>query len=239
MDFASAPWHRWTMARTDRLMEILELLRDGERHRAGDMASRLGVSERTIYRDMDRLIAAGVPVEGTRGAGYRATGAAVLPPLALTQAEIEALTLGLAIVAEAADPRLQAAADTLTAKIDTALPAEALPEAETWRTALTPFADTARGLGHLARIRAAIDGRQKLRIAVLSASGQESVRRVRPLRLESLGRFWTLTAWCESAGDFRGFRLDLIERVEALPELFRDDPGTTLANLGPRRPPPG
>ncbi|WP_121062218.1 helix-turn-helix transcriptional regulator [Chachezhania antarctica] len=222
------------MARTDRLMQILDLLRDGARHRAGDIATRLGVSERTIYRDMDRLVAAGVPVEGTRGSGYRATGAAVLPPLALSQAEIEALTLGLAIVAEAADARLQAAAESLSARLETALPAEALPEAETWRTALSPFADTARGVGHLSRIRAAIEGRQKLHLVTRRTDGTRTDRTVRPLTLDSFGRFWTMLAWCEWRQDFRRFRLDLIEDATALPELFRDEPGRTLADYGAR-----
>ncbi|WP_158968424.1 helix-turn-helix transcriptional regulator [Chachezhania sediminis] len=218
------------MTRPDRLLRILDILRDGQRHRAGDMALALDVSERTIYRDMDRLMAAGVPVEGTRGAGYRATGAVTLPPLTLSPAEAEALTLGLAIVAEAADDRLRGAAEALASRIDAVLPVDVLPESESWRTALTPFADTARGVGQLARIRAAINGRQKLRLATLHTDGTRTDRTVRPLTLESLGRFWTLLAWCEWRRDFRRFRLDLIVEATALPELFRDEPGKTLAD---------
>jgi predicted DNA-binding transcriptional regulator YafY len=57
------------MRRTDRLFEIIQILRDGKLHRAQDIAARLEVSTRTIYRDMDTLVASGVPVEGERGVG--------------------------------------------------------------------------------------------------------------------------------------------------------------------------
>jgi len=222
------------MARTDRLLDILRLLRDGRLHRARDLAVRLGVSPRTIYRDMDRLVAAGVPVEGTRGTGYRLADTVALPPLTLTPAELEALNLGIAIVAEAADPGLKSAAQSLADKIDAALPQETVAEAEAWKTALTPFADPARGLSHMATLRGAIRGRQKLRLAYRSPDGTATARTIRPLRLENWGRVWTLTAWCELRGDFREFRLDLIEEATALPELFVDDPGKTLADLAAR-----
>ena len=102
------------MRRSDRLLDLMARLRDGRIHRAEDLAEAFGVSPRTIYRDMETLISSGVPVEGTRGAGYRARDALTLPPLSLTPPEVEALQLGLAIVAEAPDPDLKAAALSLT-----------------------------------------------------------------------------------------------------------------------------
>ena len=96
------------MRRTDRLFDLLQILRDGKLHTAQEMAETLGVSVRTIYRDMETLQMSGVPVEGERGVGYMATGALTLPPLSLTAAELEALNLGIAIVAEAGDPDLAA-----------------------------------------------------------------------------------------------------------------------------------
>ena len=110
------------MRRTDRLFDIIQILRDGKLHRAQDIADRVEVSVRTIYRDMDTLVASGVPVEGERGVGYMITQAITLPPLTLTVAELEALNLGMAIVAEAADPDLKSAAQTLAEKIDAVLP---------------------------------------------------------------------------------------------------------------------
>ena len=79
------------MRRADRLMQIIQLLRDGTLHRAEDIAKATGVSIRSIYRDMDTLAASGVPIEGERGIGYRVTAAITLPPLNLTMTEVEAL----------------------------------------------------------------------------------------------------------------------------------------------------
>lgn len=218
------------MARTDRLVTLITLLRDGALHRAQDLAPLLDVSVRTVYRDMDRLISAGVPVEGTPGTGYRMADRIALPPLHLSPAELDVLHLGIAIVSEAADPDLSAAAQTLARKIDMALPAESVAEAEAWKTALTPLANAARGLSHMANLRDAIAGRQKLHLTCRDVAGALEHCTIRPLRLASWGRVWLLTAWCESRGEFRDFRLDLIEAATPLPELFADEPGKRLSD---------
>lgn len=221
------------MRRTDRLFALLRILRDGNLHRAQDMAERLGVSLRTIYRDMETLIASSVPVEGERGAGYRITDAITLPPLTLTAAELEALNLGMAIVGEAADPDLKAAALSLAEKIDALMPTQGVAEADAWIFAVYPFADAARGFSHMATLRAAIKARQKLRLRYISTSGETTDRIIRPLHIEYWGRVWTLTGWCELREAFRVFRVDLVESAEALPELFVDEPGKRLTDYRP------
>jgi predicted DNA-binding transcriptional regulator YafY len=221
------------MRRTDRLFEIIQILRDGKLHRAQDIAERLEVSTRTIYRDMDTLVASGVPVEGERGVGYLVREQITLPPLTLTPEELEALNLGMAIVAEAADADLKAAAQSLAAKVDAVLPTEVIAEADAWKFAVYPFADAARGFAHMPTLRAAIKSRQKLALSYRRLDGTLTERRIRPLHMEYWGRVWTLTAWCETRDDFRVFRVDLIEEVRALPELFQDEPGKTLADYDP------
>lgn len=219
------------MRRTDRLFELVQILRDGKLHRAEEMAARLEVSVRTIYRDMDTLRASGVPVEGERGVGYMTTGAVTLPPLNLTAEELEALNLGMAIVAEAADEGLRAAAESLAAKVDAVLPERVVSEAEAWKFNVYPFADAARGLGHMKVLRAAIKARQKLFVVYRRIDGARTERVIRPLHMEYWGRVWTLSGWCEARADFRVFRVDLIEEARALPELFTDEPGKTLGDL--------
>ncbi|NVL02018.1 helix-turn-helix transcriptional regulator [Ruegeria pomeroyi] len=221
------------MRRTDRLLDIIQILRDGKLHRARDIAARLEVSVRTIYRDMDTLVASGVPVEGERGVGYMVREQITLPPLNLTPEELEALNLGMAIVAEAADPELKAAAQRLAEKIDAVLPTQTIAEADAWKFAVYPFADAARGLAHMAPIRAAIKARQKLRLVYRRIDGELTERTIRPLHMEYWGRVWTVTAWCELRAGFRVFRIDLIETLTPLPELFRDEPGKTLADYQP------
>lgn len=224
-----------SMRRSDRLFDLLQILRDGRLHRAQDMAERLGVSVRTVYRDMETLQASGVPVEGARGVGYKATGAITLPPLALTPAELEALNLGIAIVAEAGDPDLARAAASLGDKLDAVLPEQAISDADAWKFAVHPFADAARGFGQMQTLRSAIKARQKVRLRYVRSDGTTTDRTVRPLHIEYWGRVWILTAWCELRGDFREFRADLIAGAEALPELFSDAPGTSLADFRARQ----
>lgn len=221
------------MRRSDRLFDIIQILRDGKLHRAQDIAARLAVSTRTIYRDMDTLVAAGVPVQGERGVGYMVTEEITLPPLNLTVAELEALNLGLAVVAQAADETLKAAADTLAAKVDAVLPTRTVAEADAWKFEVYPFADATRNLSHMPLLRAAIKARQKVRVTYTSRKGAVTSRVIRPLHMEYWGHVWTLTAWCELRSDFRVFRLDLMESTEALPELFVDEPGKRIEDYVP------
>jgi len=110
------------MRRTDRLQALIALLRDGEMHRARDLAARLGVSERTIWRDMDELRAYDVPVIGSRGVGYMLRRAVALPPLVLLPEELAALEHLLRLTEAHADTRIGSGARTLAAKIRAVLP---------------------------------------------------------------------------------------------------------------------
>mgnify|MGYP000058509957 FL=1 len=223
------------MRRSDRLFDIIQILRDGKLHRAQDIADRLEVSVRTIYRDMDTLVASGVPVERERGVGYMVREAITLPPVTLTTEELEALNLGMAIVAEAADDDLKRAALSLADKIDAVLPTSTVAEADAWKFAVYPFSDATRGFTHMPTLRAAIKSRQKLHLDYRRIDGVSTSRTIRPLNMEYWGRVWTLTAWCEARDDFRVFRVDLIEAATALPELFADEPGKRLSDYDPEK----
>lgn len=207
------------MRRADRLMQLIQLLRDGDTHRATDLAKTMGVSLRTIYRDMDTLAASGVPITGERGTGYRVTAAITLPPLNLTMAELEALHLGLAAMRQAQDGDLAAAAASLAGKLDGVLPEMNTPKA----LAVYPFADAARGFQHLPKIRSAIRSRQKLALAI---AGRD--RTVRPLQLDYWGRLWTCVVWCDTSRKFDELRIDQITHLRVLPALFVDEPGKRL-----------
>ena len=79
------------MRRADRLFQIVQYLRGGRLTTARDLAERLEVSERTIYRDVADLIGSGVPVEGEAGVGYVMRAGYEVPPLMFTRAEVAAL----------------------------------------------------------------------------------------------------------------------------------------------------
>lgn len=230
------------MSRSDRLFKITQLLRSGTHHRAQDLAAQLGVSDRTLYRDMDTLRSSGFPVSGTPGTGYHLTEDIQIPPLNLSNTELEALNLGLAVVAQAADPTLKQAALSLAEKLDAAAPQTPPPSSDPGFFAPSPFSDSTRTLSHMPLVRGAIAARQKLRITYSDPTGAVTTRTLRPLKLEYWGRVWVLAAWCERRLDFRSFRLDHIDTAEALPELFQDEPGKTLSARAPSRigahPPP-
>lgn len=212
--------------RSGRLYEIIRILRDGRVHRAEALARRFRVSVRTLYRDMEVLAASGVPIEGTRGRGYRMTAPLTLPPLNLSFEELEALHLGLAVVGEAGDDAMRQAAERLAARIDAALPEDGGPPDGPGGLALRPFGDAAAGTRHVTAVRAAIRSRQKLRIVTGGPA-----RTVRPLRLEYWGRIWMLTCWCETLGAFARERLDAVREITVLPALFVDEPGKSLGDL--------
>lgn len=218
------------MRRADRLMQLVQMLRDGTLHRAQDLAQAVDVSLRTIYRDMETLAASGVPVSGERGIGYRVTAAITLPPLNLTLTEVEALHLGLSAVGAADDPELAQAARQLLAKLDAVMPETPSAAPARYGFAVYPFAEAARGFQHLPRMRQALRARQKLELTL-----QGEPRTVRPLELDYWGRLWTCVVWCEKRRDFDVIRVDQITALRVLPSLFVAETGKSIADYKARQ----
>jgi len=223
------------MRRTDRLFEIMQLFRGGRFWRGRDIAERLEVSVRTIYRDIDTLVGSGVPIEGERGVGYILREPIFLPPLTLTAIELEALQLGMEIVQQAASEDLSAAAGQLLVKIDAVLPSDR--RGRDHLKHLSVYAPNLKAdLVHLAEIRRAIAGAFMIEIHYTRLDGAVSCRHIRPLQAEFWGRVWTCTAWCELRRDFRVFRIDRISRCTGTGQVFKNEPGKTykdyLARLG-------
>lgn len=219
------------MSRTDRLFDLILILRDGRLHRAEDLAETLQVSVRTIYRDMDTLALSGVPVAGERGLGYMMTAPITLPPLNLTLTELEALHFGMAVVGEAGDDELKSAAKTLSAKIDAVLPEDRSTPPSGWGFAVYPFQDAAAGFRFMPSIRKAIRSRQKLQITYADDKAARTERVIRPLQMEYWGRVWTAACWCELRKDFRVFRIDRIRDLKVMAELFVEEQGKSLADF--------
>jgi predicted DNA-binding transcriptional regulator YafY len=213
------------MPRKDRLFELIQILRDGLLHRAEDLAARLNVSQRTIYRDMDRLIASGVPVQGARGVGYKITAQITLPPLNLTVDELEALHLGLAVANEVGDAELKAAAVRLSAKIDAVLPQGGRMPEGGWGFSVYPFADSSNAFHLMPVIRDAVRSRSKLSIRYESGGENKASVIVWPLNLEYWGNVWSCTTWCEHSQDFKVYRVDKIVRMKTLDEAFPQSTG--------------
>lgn len=121
LDPAPCPADHGAMNRDQRLYDLITLMRDGRLHTAAELAQAVGVSTRTIWRDMAVMAQTGLPVEGERGVGYILRAALVLPPTMLTPEEVEALAEGLRHVGAREDAKGRAARSLLV-KVATLLP---------------------------------------------------------------------------------------------------------------------
>lgn len=209
------------MRHADRLFRLVQLLRRDQITTAAQLAEELGVSVRTIYRDVRALERSGVPVEGEAGVGYRLNPSRELPPITFTTQEIEALSLGIRMVRTWGDEELADAAATALRKIEGVL-SRPLRDALERSPLFAPvwWQGAPAGLGEL---RHAITDRRKIAFAYINREGAPSERIVRPLGLYFWGRTWSLAAWCELRCDWRNFRPDRMQDLQILQETF--DPG--------------
>jgi predicted DNA-binding transcriptional regulator YafY len=219
------------MRRTDRLFEIILLFRHGKLLTGEDIAKKLEVSLRTVYRDVETLVASGVPIEGERGVGYLLREPVFLPPLTLKETELEALHLGMAIVARSADVELAHAALDLLKKIDAVIPNGRPRSTHTWGHAVHVPARLPGELQAFSVIRQARTEHRKLDLQYTTPDEAITRRIVRPLQVEFWGKVWTLTAWCELRGDFRVFRIDRITQCTLCDDHFQDDAGKRLSDF--------
>ena len=217
------------MRRADRLFQIVQHLRGGRLTTARQLAEKLEVSERTIYRDIADLIGTGVPIDGEAGVGYLMREGFDLPPLMFTRDEIVALVAGARLIKAWGGTSMASAAEEALVKIGSVLPDDARIRAEAVQVhafQMPELDDRTRAL--LDRIEAATDGRRLLQMSYADEAGNATDRTVRPLGLWFWGKVWTLVAWCELRDDFRMFRVDRIsDMTEA--ERFHDERGKTLS----------
>jgi predicted DNA-binding transcriptional regulator YafY len=219
------------MRRADRLFQLVQLIRGRRLSTAAFLATRLEVSERTVYRDIADLVAQGVPIEGEAGVGYRMRAGFDLPPLMFTRDEAQALAASVRVARPHLDDALGAAAEAALSKILGVLPPAARIAVESMALLAPAAALDAATRARLQALRGAAEQRRKARFGYVDLEGRSSTRTVRPLVCAYWGQVWTLAAWCESRADFRNFRLDRIEALEVLDERFRDEPGRTLPDL--------
>jgi predicted DNA-binding transcriptional regulator YafY len=217
--------------RADRLFQIVQRLRGRASVTAATLARELGVSPRTIYRDVQDLVLSGVPVLGEAGVGYALPKSFDLPPLMFDEAEIEALVLGARIVESWADPELARAAQAVLSKVEAVLPVrlrDRIPDAALFAPGFHVRASMRAGL---ATLRAAIKDRRKVALAYKDRADGSTARTVQPLGVFYWGASWSLGAWCELRRDFRNFRLDRVTKLDVLEDRFAAEPGRTLKDF--------
>ncbi|WP_026421134.1 helix-turn-helix transcriptional regulator [Actinokineospora inagensis] len=221
-----------TSARLLRLLSLLQTRRDWS---GADLADRLGVTDRTVRRDVDKLRSLGYPVHATTGTagGYRLGAGAALPPLLLDDEEAVAVAVGLRSAASGSVAGIEETSVRALAKLEQVLPARLRNRVNALQSAVLPL--TGRGptvdADTLAVIAAACRDRERLRFDYRARAGEESLRQVEPLRLVHTGRRWYLVAFDVDRDDWRTFRVDrLTPRTPTGPKFApREPPGGDVA----------
>jgi predicted DNA-binding transcriptional regulator YafY len=218
-----------TSSRTLRLLSLLQ----AQRHWGGaELARRLGVSVRTLRRDVDRLRELGYPVEARRGVdgGYALAPGAALPPLVLDDDEAVALALGLQAAAGSPVAGMAETSVRALAKVVQVMPVRLRRRVEALRTMTVPAVWGSGGeppgvdAGALTTTALACRDAERISFTYTAADGRRTERSVEPHRLVSLGRRWYLVGYDLDRGDWRTFRLDRLDSVRG-----------TGARFGPRR----
>jgi predicted DNA-binding transcriptional regulator YafY len=199
-----------------RLLELLSLLQARRDWPGAELAERLGVSGRTIRRDVDRLRTLGYPVESLTGpaGGYRLRAGTAMPPLLLDEDEAIAIAVGLGTAARASVTGIEETSIRALVKLEQVLPAHlrrrvaALGSATIAPPAPGPTVDPQ----HLTTIAAACRDGECVRFGYRSRDGTESRRDVEPCSLVNLGRRWYLLGWDRAREDWRTFRIDRLSR---------------------------
>ncbi|MGW3075014.1 helix-turn-helix transcriptional regulator [Kitasatospora sp. NPDC001132] len=198
-----------------RLLSLLSLLQTPREWPGSELAERLGVSPRTIRRDIDRLRELGYPVRASMGAdgGYRLVAGTAMPPLLLDDEEAVAIAVGLRAAAGHAVVGIEEASVRALGKLLQVLPGRLRHRVGTLNSATVPLL-TGDGptvdpedLTVLAR---AVTARERLRFGYRAYDGAETKRQVEPERLVSVGRRWYLVGYDLDRSDWRLFRVDRV-----------------------------
>ncbi|GGU65622.1 DeoR family transcriptional regulator [Streptomyces albospinus] len=217
------------MANTStRTLQLLSLLQTHRYWPGTELAERLGVSVRTLRRDVDRLRELGYPVEAQRGVdgGYQLAAGAALPPLVIDDEEAVALAVGLQTAAQGAVEGIAESSVRVLAKVVQVMPARLRRRVESLG-AMTVPADWGTSAGAdvdpavLTAVALACRDTEQLRFSYTAADGRNTDRHVEPHRLVCLGRRWYLVAYDLARHDWRTFRVDRLTAPHSSGSRFR------------------
>lgn len=216
-----------------RMLRLLSLLQTHRDWAGTELAQRLGVTSRTVRRDVDRLRALGYPIHAVPGvAGYTLGAGSQMPPLLLDDEEAVAVTVSLGTASSVAG--IGEAAARALAKLEQVLPPRLRFRVETLQEAMVAMPDQGPAVAPqtLSDIAAAIRRRERLRFDYADHRGATSAREVEAYRLVHGGRRWYLVAWDPGVGDWRTFRADRV--IPKVPGGPRFTPRPLPPDLGQR-----
>ncbi len=209
------------MERSGRLFEIIQLLRGASSPMTAQaIAAAVGVTKRTIYRDVVILQSMRVPIEGEAGVGYIMRPGYSLPPLMFTDDEIEAISVALTLLSRVGDRGLINSANRVSEKIANVLPDWEEKRIELEHLRVSSWNTIPRTRIDLGIVRQAIREQRKLAVEYNDAEGTRTSRIIWPLALVYYVDNIMLAAWCELRSDFRHFRMERFENCSSLAETF-------------------
>ncbi len=195
-----------------RLLHLLALFQTRRDWTGPELAERLGVTTRTIRKDVDRLRSLGYPVSATPGVagGYRLGVGASLPPLLLSDDEAVAVAVGLRTAASGSVTGIEESSVGALAKLEQVLPSRLRHRVNALQTYTVPIGGNGPSVDPavLTAVAAACHDRERLRFDYVGHDGAEAVRTVEPHRLAHLRGRWYLVAWDVDRSDWRTFRVD-------------------------------
>ncbi|MGO4614931.1 helix-turn-helix transcriptional regulator [Nocardia sp. 2YAB30] len=211
-----------------RLLRLLSLLQTPREWPGSELAERLGVTDRTVRRDIDRLRELGYPVTATMGAmgGYRLAAGSAMPPLLVEDDEAVAIAVGLRAAAGSAVAGIEEASVRALAKLEQVLPAKLRRKVRVFDTALSAPTDDRPAVDPevLATLAAAVTNRERVRFAYRDGSGAESRRNAEPVGLVPVRRRWYLVGYDVDRDNWRVYRVDRIDRPQPTAARFTPRP---------------
>jgi predicted DNA-binding transcriptional regulator YafY len=207
------------MARTtERVLHLLGLLQQRPVWTGPELAERLGVTTRSIRRDVERLRALGYPVQAAQGVGggYQLGRGRGLPPLLLDDAEAVAVAVSLRMAAGGTVSGASEAALRTLAKLDQVMPPRLRSEVRAIHAA-TQTLDSGQPAVDgdvLLQLARTVRDTVRVRFDYEARDGTPSARTVEPVGLVATGRRWYLMAYDVDRDDWRTFRLDRMTRVQ-------------------------
>ncbi|QIS19814.1 helix-turn-helix transcriptional regulator [Nocardia terpenica] len=211
-----------------RLLRLLSLLQTPREWPGSELAERLGVTDRTVRRDIERLRELGYPVTATLGAagGYRLAAGTALPPLLLDDEEAVAVAVGLRAAAGQAVAGIEEASVRALAKLEQVLPSRLR------RRVRVVAAATATGSGPgpqvdpevLTALAAAVTNRERVRFTYRDGAGAETRRHAEPAGLAVTGRRWYLVGFDLDRVAWRSFRADRMAAAQPTGARFTPRP---------------
>ncbi|WP_306361658.1 YafY family protein [Nocardia sp. CC227C] len=223
-----------------RLLRLLSLLQTHREWSGPELADRLGVSARTVRRDVDRLRALGYPVDAVQGtAGYRLGAGSSLPPLLLDDEEAVAVAVGLRTTTGGTVSGIEEASLRALAKLEQVLPSRLRHRlAGLTRSVVRVQAAAPRVEPDvLIALSDACDRRERLRFDYTDHAGRQTIREVEPQAVVNFNRHWYLVAWDVTRADWRSYRVDRLRpRIPTGPRFPPREPpeGDVVAYLSRR-----